>query len=185
MLHRHSQEFRDALLELQHTKSCMEARLPFPLDLPGEVLACLCIETVLKGVLRGHGWCMEHLRGIAQAERDKNVGHDLVRAFNLVLKAGMPPEVAIADEDQVVVEVLGFYWRRRELPYLRTGARHTIGGAPVVACCDRLVAGAEAFCRRQRDLHVLKLDPFGIVQNPTHDPSKGCGCPVPDESIER
>jgi hypothetical protein len=185
MFHRLAEEYRDGLKELRQTTTCLDSQLAFPLDLPGEVLACLCIEMAIKGVLRGHGWCIDHLRGAAPFHKQNNVGHDLIRAHSLATAAGMPSEMVSEETDAAVVTVLGDHWRRRDLPYTRLGAYNTVGGAHVVSLCDRLIAGTAAFCQGNKDVHVLKLDALGIVQNRDPETNAGCGCPIPDKSIDR
>jgi hypothetical protein len=185
MLHRLAVEHLEDLVALPSTVRARDSRLPVALSLPGEVLACLAVELVLKAVLRGHGWCDEHLRGNARRQRGKNVGHDLARAQRLVLDAGPPPEMQSDDADAAVVEYLGYFWKERLLPYMPQGSRQAIPAPRVVLLCERLVAGTEVFCYDRRDVHTLQILPDGTVAPSTANPTRGCGCPIPDLSIDR
>lgn len=180
MFHRHAKDFRGALLELSDTQEALRTRLPTGLTIPGEVLACQAIEMALKGCLRGHGWCLEHVRGRAQQRRGKNVGHNISRAYKLLRGCMPPPEIPDHEENEAVIAVLGEAWKQRDLPYMPQGVRRGVAGDQIVRVCNRIVDATDAFCWQQEHVHEsVHLAPPCPVS-----PARACGCPIPDRPSE-
>lgn len=175
MFHSHARSFRDALMELSTTREALRIRIPTGLTIPGEVLACQAIEMALKGCLRGHGWCLEHLRGRARQRSGKCVGHDIARAYELLRGCMPPPEIPDHEENAAVLVVLGNAWQQRDLPYMPEGFRRGVAGDQIVRVCNRIVDATEAFCWQQEHLHDDgEPRPRLVVL-----PGESCGCPIP------
>ncbi|RKY19808.1 MAG: hypothetical protein DRQ55_09755 [Planctomycetota bacterium] len=115
------------------------------------------------------------------------IGHDILKAYALVQKAGLLTPPADAELEQSVVEWLGALWKARLVPYIRQGLYREPPDAPDLALgvVTRIVEMTQQHCSDQRDRHRIQLDdtrepiPAEVIVG------QGCGCPIPDEQCER
>lgn len=111
---------------------------------PAYYLYCHAIELVLKAYLRGSGSSLEEL---------KHIGHDLSKAYEKALVAGLKSKCALTPDMETAINLVNQVYRDKEFEYIKIGAR-TIPTIEILReTTELLVSNLERYCYKKRDLH--------------------------------
>ena len=180
MFHANARDFLDGLHAIHGARA--ESR-PHHIDVLAaseSVLASLAAESALKGLLRGAGWCMNHLkaRGKRLGNPEAKIGHNLLRAYDICIERGLLEGCADAEIERAIVDWMSDRWQSRYWPYIEQGADRGPPAALVIGAVDRIVTVSHEHCVRQERVHEESAPTLPISREANE--RGGCGCPLPD-----
>lgn len=110
---------------------------------------CICqsIELSVKGFLRGKGFTDKQLR---------QIGHDLVAAFQEAQANGLQELISFTDEDLAVVDLINPYYKQKDLQYSISGLKSIPEIDALIAVGERLWESTRQFCIDNRKWHQGK-----------------------------